>query len=400
MTAAKPSAIAALVFGLGFPLTASAESLPFDGEVSIAATAFPRSPRLDEQAETATGTLALNIEDTVTITDSVQAAFDTRFNVNANKDDVVFADAREAQLAYETRNAAVQVGMLDMPWGFLNAENLVNVVNARDLVADYQGDVRLGQPGARVEYFGQSWSLSGFGSPLARKTRLNEGRDRYRVTDLPLANADFEDGQVSPQLGARLYWRRDRFELALSQYTGHNDEPEFRPILGRRGVVELEPRYRRIYQSGIASQYATGPYVLRGEVIYRRGQSGDAFLAGGLGIERTFIRAIANQGDIVTYVEGYLDGRPDRAPTESFDNDIAIGANFRFRDLRGTVLDTRLVYDWRRDSALVDIAFNRRIGSTFRVEASASVPLMAGNDPALRPLRRDQSVMVSLSRFF
>lgn len=400
MTRPTALVIATLIVGLAIPVTGSADSLPVDGQVTISGTAFPRSPRLDEQAETATGTFTLEVDDTVAITDTLKAAFHTRFNLNANKDDVFFADARKAQLSYEGRNAAVQVGMVDMPWGFLNAENLVNIVNARDLVADYQGDVRLGQPGARFEYFGRSWSLSLFGSPLARKTRLNEGRDRYRLTDLRLANEDFEHGQVSPQLGARFYWRRDRFELALFQYTGHGDEPEFRPILGNRGPVGVEPRYRHIYQSGVAGQYTIGPYILRSETIYRRGQSGEPFFAGGLGIERNFVRAIADQGDIVTYLEGYLDGRPDSAPVESFDNDIAVGANFRFRDLRGTVLDTRLVWDWRRDSALVDITFERRIGSKFELEASASVPLMAGDDPALRPIRRDQAVMISLSRFF
>jgi hypothetical protein len=383
------------------PRIASADELPVGGSLSLSVTGFPQSPRFDDQAEGGTGTLELKVDDSFRLGDGLSVQIDARANLAANREDVGFADARATYLEYGTGGVTVQAGTLDLPWGFLNAENLVGIVNARDLAADYQGDIRLGAPGVRFEYFGDSWSVGLFGSALARASRLNEGKDRYRVAALPFEDADFENGQVSPQLGARLYRRFDRLELELTQFYGHVDEPEFEVQLGRRGPRALTPTYRQVSQTGLAAQYAIGQYVLRGEAIYRTGQTGGGFFGAGLGIERTFTRALGDQGDIIVYAEGYFDDRPPGAPVEIFDNDVAVGAVFRFQDLRGTELDARLVQDWRSDATLVDVAVERRLGGgSTSVSAALTMPLNAEEDPALRPLERDKALTLAITRYF
>jgi hypothetical protein len=134
-------------------------------------------------------------------------------------DDDFFGDVREAVFKFNGGDTEMKLGVLSETWGVLEAWNTVDIVNQRDMVEDFQGDVKLGQPGLSVTTRRDDLQLSFFALTYSRERRIAEGADRLRTLPAPVRDEHFEDGQWAPSFAVRAQYRLGDLDLAVSQFS-------------------------------------------------------------------------------------------------------------------------------------------------------------------------------------
>jgi hypothetical protein len=388
-------------------LQAAALSLSVDvwagpprGNLALDVAAYPQEPLFDDQNDSRLQpSLSASIDWTARLSRDVRFDFGAYGRVDAQAQDRLFGDIKEGLLRFRVKDTDFKAGVVQENWSVLEAWNLVDIVNQRDLVEDYQGDAKLGQPGLTATTLYNDWVLSALVLPYSRERRIAEGEDRLRNLPAPVRDAVFEEGQGSSSVALRGQHRLGDFDLALSYFNGHAREPIYRPIIGSEGLVGFDAVYESISQTGAELQYVIGDSVLKGEVIYRSADSDD-FAAAGFGSETTFNQLTNGFDSITLYLEGYYDGRSDKAALTPFQRDVYIGARYNRNDVHDSLVDVRLSHDLEFHSSLVDIRASRRIGQQQTLELQLLAPLSIENDRALQGYENDQRVKLSWAWYF
>ena len=360
---------------------------------------FPHSPLYEDQSEESVQPgITLRASNAFRFGERVDLVFSGLASFTANAERPRHADATEAYLGYRGDHWNMRVGVLTERWGVLDAYSPVNQFNQVDLLADYEGSIRLGQPGAALSVHGEKWMLTLVGASYMPKRRMGEGEDRFRVAGIPLGSSWFEHGDEFPTWGARFLWRHDGLDLAVSHFRGHSRDPEFGFELTPYGPL-LHPEYRIVEQTGLELQAVLGNYVLRGETARRSGQTGGSFTSSGVGVERMFY-AFSGTKDLSLYTEYYYDDRPETAPVNAFDNDLVLGAKLILNDAASTEFGVRAIRDLEVDSTLLDFTYQRRLWKDTVLGAKWRSLHNASKDPALSSFRRDNTFTLSLSHYF
>ena len=308
-------------------------------------------------------------------------------------------DVREAFLWLQQGKADLKLGVLSETWGVLEAWNPVDVINQRDLVEDFQGDVKLGQPGALMTLELDKATLSFFATAVARERRFARGGDRFRILPASIIDDDFEDGQWAPSGAIRAKIPVGSLNLGVSQFLGTAREPALSPVIGPTGLEGFRAFYGRISQTSLDLDYVVGDSVLKTELIHQRGDSG-AFWGGGIGIETNFNGFAGGLGDLTLYAEAYADSRPDDAPLTPFQRDLFMGARYAFNDTGGTLLELRHTYDLEWRSNLVEVRAQHRLFDDTMLSLNFLKTFNASRDPALFLLRQDTQFRIQLARYF
>lgn len=317
----------------------------------------------------------------------------------SNVEDAYFADIREAVVVFDRDTVDVKVGVLSETWGVLEAWNPVDIVNQRDMVEDFQGEAKLGQPGLSATLHQDDLVLSFLALTYARERRIAEGKDRLRTLPERVRSEDFEDGRYAPSLAARAQYRIGDLDLALSHFHGHDRDPLYAPLIAASGALSgFHADYLRVSQTALEAQYVLGDSVLKGEFIYQTGGV-DSFLGGGVGFETVFNR-FAGEGDLSLYAEFYRDARANAAPLTPFQDDLFIGARYSCNDTSDTQFEARFTYDIEWDSTLVDLRAQRRLQTNFILDAQIVVPSQVKTDPALQGFRNDKYLELGLTWYY
>jgi len=98
-------------------------------------------------------------------------------------------------------------------------------------------------------------------------------------------------------------------------------------------------------------------------------------------------------------VEHLFDGRGGRAP-HPLENDLFAGVRLALNDEAGTDLVAAVIADAEGDGTAITVEASRRIGDDWKVELEARAWNGVEDDDQLAPLRRDDYVQLTLSRFF
>lgn len=380
------------------PCGAAAQSLR--GSVEGGVEIFPETPLFADQADApAQPSLELRLQAAASLAERIDFVFSARAETTPLAEDPGFADVGEGFIEYQHGRFAARAGVLDEPWGVLDANNPTNIFNQFDLVDDFDGDSRLGQPGATVSYLGDGFTLTLLAAPVARERRLAEGADRFRQTALPLRDAHFEGGHAGATLATRASVVRENLELTLTHFHGTSREPEFELDLGPSGPG-LRPVYRRIDQLGAEGRYVLGEYVLRGEAIHRWGQAGRPFAGVGVGVERLFFGIFDGIKDLQLYAEAYYDDRPDSAPVTAFESDVSLGGRLFFNNAGSTEVEARATVDLRSGGTLIEGELRHRGPKDLVWGIALTAPVNAREDAALSTFRRDERVTLTITRFF
>ncbi|MCP8686982.1 hypothetical protein [Marinobacterium sedimentorum] len=370
------------------------------GNLTLDMAAYPKQPLFDDQNDSRLHpSLSASIDWTARLSSNLRFDFSAKGRVSTQAQDRLFGDIRESLLRFRVADIDVKAGVVQENWSVLEAWNPVDIVNQRDLVEDFQGDAKLGQPGVTATTVYNDWVLSAFLLPYNRERRIAEGEDRLRNLPAPLQEAEFEDGQGRSSVALRGQYRLGDFDLALSYFNGHAREPIYRPIIGSEGLVGFDEVYESVSQTGAELLYVIGDSVLKGEVIYRSAASDD-FAAAGMGSETTFNQLTNGFDSMTLYLEAYYDGRSDQAALAPFQRDIYIGARYNLNDVYDSLVDVRLTHDLEFHSSLVDIRASRRLGKQQTLELQLLAPLSVEKDRALQGYENDQYARLSWAWYF
>ena len=317
-------------------------------------------------------------------------------------EDAYFADAREAWLGFDNSSTSFRLGQLMERWGVLEAENIVDIVNPRDAVEDFQGDVKLGIPGALWSHSAEQGEISFWLLPYSRGRRLAEGKDRFRNLPLPITAPDFQQGRWHPSAALRASWLHSDFELGASHFFGHSRMPGFELMFDDFGqAAQFKPVYDLVNQTNIELLWLRGHSLFKLESFYQSG-AGDNFFAFGAGVEREIPRLFDGNASLTLYLETYYDDRRETlsVPLSAFQQDVFVGARFALNDVHSTEFQARVTYDTDYRSAFIDLRAERRIDRVWALETSIYSFLNSEDDPALSGFRDDHRIQIKLIRSF
>lgn len=280
----------------------------------------------------------------------------------------------------------------------LEAFSPVDMLNPRDRVEDFQGDIKLGVPGGKLSWLLDSGRVDVWLLPYSREERLAEGKDRFRALEFVLSDAEFEDGQNALSSAVRISQMLESVEFAVSYYNGHARSPYFTPNLdGVGNVITLQPNYARIEQAGFELLWIKGQMLAKLESIYRS-TGDDDFVGLSIGLEREFPRIGSAKKSLILYGEYYYDGREtDRiSPLTPFQNDIFLGVRLALNNLSSTEYELRFTRDLDYDSTFWDFRAKTRIKQQWFIEASLYKFIHDDDDPALRSFTSDSRLEVNV----
>ena len=117
------------------------------------------------------------------------------------------------------------------------------------------------------------------------------------------------------------------------------------------------------------------------------------------GFEYTWYGIDGSDSDLGLLVEHLFDGRGAHAP-HPLENDVFAGVRLGLNDEAGTELVGGIIADSEGDATALTLDASRRIGDDWKVELEVRTWNGVEHDDPMAPLRRDDYVQVTVSRFF
>ena len=375
---------------------------PFDavagmprGHIGLDARYFPDDPLFSQQSDQSLHPSVLgSIDWSPDLTRDIRFDLSARMRIATEAQDEISGDIKEAVVRTRLGEADVKAGILQENWSILEAWNPVDLINQRDMEEDFQGDVKLGQPGVSVTTYYHDLVLSALILPYTRERRIAEQESRLRTLPAPIADSIFEDGQSDASVALRMQYRMGDFDVALSQFWGHGREPVYLPVIGQSSLLGFNEYYEQIAQTGAELRYVVGDSVFKAELINQTGGA-DSFTGAGVGSETTFNRITDGFSSMTLYMEGYYDTRNELAPLTPFQKDVFIGFRFNTNNVHDALVDVRYTRDLDFHSHLIDVRASRRIGDSQIIAAQILVPLSVTDDPALQGFEQDKYFKLS-----
>jgi hypothetical protein len=315
-------------------------------------------------------------------------------------------DIRELFFSFVGDAYELSFGIEEIFWGVTESQNLVDVINQSDFVANGKQSDKLGQPMINLSVLQKWGTIDFFLLPYFREKTYPgiDGRLRPEIpinTDLVQFESSSENKHVDYALRYSHYI--GEFEFGLSYFNGTSRNPEIRIsdyslTDGSTTAPSLYPYYYLMEQVGLDVQYIMGGWLLKGELIYQQNDNRD-YSAWTTGFEYTFTGVFNTEADISILAEWLYDDRLESSPSP-FENDIMIGARFSLNDLSSSELTIGFIRDIDRDPTVFSIELSRRISDHWKINIDAYW-WMAGQEEAIfYPLRRDDFVSFSLSYYF
>lgn len=394
----KGHASVLLVF-LMLTLYSTANGATFKGEVEGRYEYYAEAPLFSEQSDGQSQyalTTTLDYNGQINRNTDINVSVFGRYHPAANKSGR--GDVRELALSYYASQLEMSGGMLMERWGVLEAFSPVDILNPRDRVEDFQGDIKQGIPGGRISWLLDNGRADVWLLPYSREERLSEGKDRFRNSAFAYSDAEFEKGQNTLSSAVRISQMLASVEFAFSYYKGHARSPYFTPNLEEVGsVITLQPNYARIEQAGFELLWIKGQLLAKLESVYRS-TDGENFTGLGIGLEREFPRIGSSKNALTLYGEYYYDGRKSgsSSPITPFQNDIFLGLRLAVNDLNSTEYELRLTRDLDYDSTFWDLRAKTRIKHQWFVEANLYKFSHVDNDPALKSFAFDSRFVLSV----
>ena len=394
----KNSVSILLVFPM-LVLHSIANGTTFKGEVQGRYNDYAKAPLFSEQSDrlrqySLATTLDYNSQ--ISRNADINASLFGRYHPEADKS--WRGDVRELKLSYYASSLEVSGGMLMERWGVLEAFSPVDILNPRDRIEDFQGDIKQGIPGGKLSWLLDSGRVDAWLLPYSREERLAEGKDRFRTSTFAFSDAEFEEGQHALSSAVRISQMSESVEFAVSYYNGHARSPYFTPNLDGVGtVITLQPNYAQIEQTGFELLWVKGQILMKLESIYRS-IGDDDFMGLGIGLEREFPRIGSGKNALTLYGEYYYDGRKSASSTSltPFQNDMFLGLRLARNNLNSTEYELRFTHDLDYESTFWDLRAKTRIKQQWYIEASLYKFVHVDNDPALTSFASDSRLEVNV----
>ena len=385
---------------LASPVALSAGEL--SGYLMLEGRAYEHSPAYAEQKGGASGAIVFEPEfyhEWAELELSFEATPYLREDSHDPKRDL--ADLRELSLLWVKGDWETRIGVSKVFWGVAESRHLVDTINQTDLVANPDGEEKLGQPMVQMVYVSDFGDLSLFILPLFRE-RVFPGEQGRLRGEVPVDNDNpiFESAGEDERVDFALRWKRyvGDMDIGLHYFKGTSREPGFVPTLDGDGKPSLRPFYEQMEQIGLDLQLTKGGWLWKLEALGRETNL-DRFSAMVGGFEYTLYGLGGSAMDLGLLAEGHLDSRGENAPTP-FNRDLFVGGRLTWNDEADTSLVAGAFVDADTGSTFGRIEFERRIGASSKLEIEVQKLANLDENDLLYPQRRDSYFQVSFSRYF
>ena len=400
-----PTILAAVaVLAIGAPL----EAVELSGRLELEPRGFLQSPAYPRQKRHGLS-LAVQPEIYHSFDDDRQSLLFTPFlRLDSADDRRSHFDVRELLYQRVFDEAELRVGIGRVFWGVTESYHLVDVINQTDLVENVDREDKLGQPLVNLTLIRDWGALDFFVLPGFRERTYPGRNGRLRSEPfVDTSRATYESGAGRDRIDYAVRWSNaiGDFDIGVAHFHGTSREPLLHaacatppcnPFTGQ-GYV-FAPRYEVVHRTSLDLQATRDATLWKLEMLHESGQ-GDSYLAWVAGFEYTWFGINESDLDLGLLVEHLFDGRGGYAP-HPLENDVFAGMRLAFNDEASTELLAGVVSDAEGDSTALNLEASRRIGVYWKVELEARAWNGVEHDDPMFPLRRDDYVQLTLSRFF
>ena len=320
-------------------------------------------------------------------------------------------DVRE--LLYQRVFDAVElrIGIGRVFWGVTESYHLVDVINQTDLVENIDREDKLGQPLANLTLIGDWGAVDLFVLPGFRERTFpgREGRLRSEPF-IDTGRATYESGAGRQRIDYAVRWSHaiGDFDIGVAHFRGTSREPRLLPECedGRSALstpcnpstVVLAPRYEVVNRTSLDLQATRDATLWKLEALHESGQ-GDTYVAWVAGFEYTWFGINESGMDLGLLAEHLFDDRGGNAP-HPLEDDVFAGMRLAFNDEEDTALLAGVIVDMEGDATNLTLEASRRVGDDWKVELEARMWTGVAHDDPMSPLRDDDYLQLTLSRFF
>lgn len=380
----------------------SLEAGEWSGYATAEVRVFERSPLFNGQKSGTSAAAILEPEFYMEWEEGDRAfEFTPYFRLDSHDKERNSIDLRELSYLVVDGDWEVRFGVSKVFWGVAESQHLVDTINQTDLVANPDGEEKLGQPMVQVVRVTRMGDFSLFLLPGFRERTLpgSEGRLRSSVTvdtNMPLFESSAEEDHVDGAL--RWFNILGDFDVGLHYFRGTRRDPLLISGMDLNGNSILRPYYEQMDQAGLDLQYTNEGWLVKFEGIARNATSENYSAMIG-GFEYTFYGIGGTTIDAGVLMEGHFDSRGSNAFTP-FNRDLFVGTRLTWNDNADTALVAGGFVDLDNGSAFARFEFERRIGSRHKIEFEIQkLTNIASRDPFF-DLRRDSYAQLSLSQYW
>ena len=332
------------------------------------------------------------------------------------------ADLRELYWRKKSQAWEVRAGVSRVTWGVIECRRLEDVINQQDLVEDFSGKEKLGQPMANFTWLPEwgTWDL--YILPWFRPLRYpgTPGRPTAPL-HVDAGKTIYESSlhEANPDVALRFERTMGDWDFGMSQFYGTSRETllhlhwgdwtfgrdlklgklrHFIP-LSRTVHVALVPYYEVMSQTGVDVQWTQGPWVLKGESIYRTAVE-DPFVAATAGVERTFGKVFNSKVDVTGLLEYNFDQRDPRTRIMAMGNGPFMGARVALNDSHSTTIKAGTFVSPENGSTILALDAECTLGKNWRASLRGRFFENIPHKDLLSFFQRDDMIRAEVAWYF
>jgi len=312
------------------------------------------------------------------------------------------ADIRELIYRRSAENWELHAGVGKVYWGVTELVHLVDIVNQTDLVENFDGEEKLGQPMVWYTAIRDFGNFHFFVLPGFRERTFPdiEGRPRFAIPISP-DQVIFESGAGKNHVDFAFRYSHyvGDIDIGLSYFRGTIRNPRFIPFDSPLYGPVLIPFYFQAWQVGLDLQLTKGDWLWKLELITRdEPEPFRQFTAVTGGFERTLVGVGGSDADLGILAEYAWDERGELFA--AFQNDLFGGIRLALNDAQSTELLAGASYDTDNGSIFWNVEGSRRIGDSWKLYLEARIFSGAKPPDRLILFEQESYVGINLSRFF
>ncbi|TDJ62611.1 MAG: hypothetical protein E2O42_00450, partial [Nitrospina sp.] len=169
----------------------------------------------------------------------------------------------------------LRLGVRKEFWAVTEVLHLVDNINQIDLVENFDGEQKLGQPMANLSIPRDWGTVDLFVLPFFRERTFPGQKGRLRfglVVDTDQAQYESAAEEWHTDWAARYSHTFGDWDVGIYYFIGTSRDPSFIPETDGAGNPVILPVYQQIQQTGLDVSYVVGDWLWKLEALYRKGQ--------------------------------------------------------------------------------------------------------------------------------
>lgn len=387
-------------------------SLSASGTAVLAETEFSGTAALDLQyfPETA----LVSTQHSTYLSGSFEPEFHRRFNnsdssvlftpfirLDQHDENKTHTDIRELYWQKIYDSFELRAGISKVFWGATESQHLVDIINQTDLVENFDGEDKLGQPMLKLSFEKDWGNFDFFILPYFRQRTFTgeEGRLGYGLpVDDKLTQYESSDEEKHIDFALRFFTSRGNWDIGLSYFDGTSRDPVLIPTFNSQSQLVLSPYYPLIQQTGLDLTGTIEDWIWKLEVIQRNSDTEDYNALTG-GYEYTFYGVNDSAIDIGLVNEYLYDSR-DTDVTTPFQNDLMFALRIIFNNEDSTEILAGAIIDLDTQSQIFSIEGSQRFSDNIKAELEIRVFSDIDSEDLIYSIRNDDYLRLTVAYFY